>query len=187
MDEFNPYAPPKADLSSGPEPESNGVWRDAALLIMTKQASLPDRCLKCNQPAGGWTLKRKLSWHPWYWFLLIFFCNVIIYVIVALVVRQTAVVLVPLCEDHRRRRRRAITVGWILGLAGVGAMVIGGSSQDEAFAGIFMLVGLVLFIVGAIYGIVGAQTAVPQKIDKRFVWLKKVHPDFLAGLPSWEY
>jgi MFS family permease len=185
MEEFNPYAPPKADLSFGPDPESNGVWRDAALLVMTKKASLPDRCLKCNEPADGWTLKRKLMWHPQYWYLLIFF-NLIIYAIVAMIVRHTAVVMVPLCADHRRRRRRAIAVGWLLSIAGIVAFILG-VAIGEQYSGLIALGASILFLVGLIYGLVGAQTAVPHKIDKRFVWLKKVHPAFLAGLPSWEY
>jgi uncharacterized membrane protein len=185
MEDFNPYAPPKADLSPGPDPDSNGVWRDAALLVMTKTASLPDRCLKCNRPTGGWTLRRKLMWHPQYWYLLVFF-NLIIYVIVAMIVRQTAVVMVPLCDDHRRRRGRAIAVGWLLCL-GACLVFFMGLSSSERYVAPIMLGAAILFLVGLIYGIVGAQTAVPHRIDRRLVWLTKVHPAFLAELPSWKF
>ena len=40
-----------------------GVWRDKATLIMSKDAQLPARCIKCNAPATGARLKKKLSWH----------------------------------------------------------------------------------------------------------------------------
>ncbi len=48
-----------------------------------------------------------------------------------------------------------------------------------------MLGGVALLFTGLIYGIVGSQVAVPQKIVKRFVWLRTVNPDFLAELPPW--
>ena len=59
MDEFNPYAPPKdmTFLESYPSGDDR-VWRHGPLLVMTKGSQLPDRCLKCNLPAGGWRLER---------------------------------------------------------------------------------------------------------------------------------
>jgi hypothetical protein len=183
MNEFNPYAPPKADISLEADlPDEGGVWRDGPLLVMTKGAALPDHCLKCNLPTGGWTLKRKLMWHPPYWYLLILF-NLIIYAIAAMIVRQTATVMVPLCEQHRRRRRRMIALAWVLVLSGVAAIVVGASYPDLAGPGV--LAALVLFFAGLLTGAFGTQTAVPKRIDKRLVWLQKVHPEFLADLPPW--
>jgi hypothetical protein len=186
MDEFNPYAPPSADDILEPYvPDAGGLWRDGSLLVMTKTARLPDRCLKCNMPAGGWTLRRRLSWHPPAYYLLFFFCNVIIYIIVALIVRKTATVYVPLCEIHRQRRRRAIILGWILSLAGLGIVVAGGSSDAE-YSGAVIFGGLILTLGAIIGGIIGSQVGAPRRIDDRFVWLKKVDPAFLGELPAWE-
>jgi hypothetical protein len=182
MNEFNPYAPPKAEIIL--EPYEGGVWRDGALLIMTKDAELPDHCLKCNLPTGGWKLKRKLSWHPPYWYFLILL-HILIYVVAALIVRQTATVMIPLCEDHRRRRRRAIAVGWFLGVTGV--LVLGAGLSTPGYEAAGILVGLIMLLVGLIYGIVGSQVAVPRKIDQRYIWIKKVHPAFLEDLPVWTY
>jgi len=46
-----------------PPPSMAGVWRDNKTLVMTKDALLPDQCVKCNAPAHGFKLKRKLTWH----------------------------------------------------------------------------------------------------------------------------
>src|SRR5438045_334031 len=46
-----------------PPPMSNGIWRDGKTLVMMKEAFLPDRCVKCNGPANGYRLRRRLSWH----------------------------------------------------------------------------------------------------------------------------
>jgi hypothetical protein len=46
------------------------------------------------------------------------------------------------------------------------------------------LVGLALLLGGMIYGAVAAPPVVPTKIDKQFVWLRKVSPEYLASLPE---
>jgi hypothetical protein len=181
LDEFNPYAPPKAkDIVEPYPPSGDRVWRDGPLLVMTKGAQLPDRCLKCNLPAGGWRLKRKLSWHHSAWYLLILL-NLLIYAIAALIVRHTATVMIPLCEKHRRRRRWAIGMGWLLVITGIVLIAAGGSNEGYEAA---ILIGLLLFLAGLIFGIAGSQVAVPTRIDGRFVWIKNVNPEFLNELPA---
>ena len=73
MSEFNPYAAPRADVSFGRTPAGDdaGVWKSGKLLVMTKDAALPDRCVRCNQPADGPRLRRNLSWHPAAWYVLL--------------------------------------------------------------------------------------------------------------------
>lgn len=63
MADINPYAAPQHGIVVNPPAvdPSGGVWRDGKLLVMHKKAVLPDRCVKCNQPAGGRRLKRSLS------------------------------------------------------------------------------------------------------------------------------
>jgi hypothetical protein len=186
MNDFNPYAAPVTDLST---PRAAGeVWRDGVLLVMSKDSELPDRCLKCNEAADGWRIKRKLSWHPpAYYFLILL--HILIYVIVALIVRNTATVFVPLCPQHRRRRRRFIALAWVLCLGGIASLVGGitgaSSSLPNAVPPFLYLGGLVTFIAGLVFAILASQVAVPKKIDKQFVWLKRVSPELLAGLPSW--
>lgn len=70
--EINPYAPPVADVDAGfrHAGPTEGVWRNGNLLIMRRNASLPERCVKCNRPATHSRLQ-KLSWHPAGWYLLI--------------------------------------------------------------------------------------------------------------------
>ena len=188
MSDFNPYAAPKSEIMEQAHhlAEEGGLWRDGPLLVIRKGTELPDRCLKCNGPAEGYRLKRTLSWHRPAWYLLVLF-NLIIYVIVALCVRWTAKVAAPLCPRHRSKRRRAIAVGWLGSLAGIGLMVVGASVPiDGIIIGAVVVVGLVLFLASLIYGMATSQMVVPKRIDKNFVWLKKVSPDFLAALPDWQ-
>ena len=68
---------------------------------------------------------------------------------------------------------------------GIAAIVLGASFEDYAAAGV--LGGVLLILTGLIFGVAGSQVAVPKKIDERFVWIKKVHPAFLAELPVYTY
>ncbi len=187
MQDFNPYEAPKTDLLIPREIGEVGVWRDGALLVMSKDAELPDRCIKCDAPAEGWRLKRKLSWHPPAYYLLILL-HVVIYVIVALIIRNKATLYIPLCPEHRRKRRRSIAIAWALCLTGIGAFVTGISGQgrmQDTITPFLLAGGALTFLAGLICAIPASQTVTPKKIDKQYVWLKKVSPELLAGLPSW--
>lgn len=165
--------------STGLYPEG-GVWRDNHTLVMSKDAALPDRCVKCNSPANGLRLKRTLYWHnPIYYVLL--FAGILIYFIVAMIVRKTAIVHVPLCETHLGRRRASLIIGWLLIALGLGGfiMAIAGNYGTPAFLGALSL------LVGFVFAIAAARTVLPTKIDDRFVWLKGVNRDYLNQLPQW--
>jgi hypothetical protein len=44
--------------------------------------------------------------------------------------------------------------------------------------------GLLAFLGGLIYAAIAVPPVAPNKIDKDYVWLKKVHPAYLAELPE---
>ena len=190
MEDSNPYAAPQHDVVIDAllaEP-GNGVWRDGKLLVMRKEAVLPDRCVKCNLPAGGIRLKRKLSWHHPAYYLLIL-ASIWIYIIVALIVRHTAKIEIGLCEIHRRKRWNAIAISWLSVLSGIGAIVAGGILSDaprgaaSSLAPWLLLGGIALFLGGLIYAAVAVPPVAPQKIDKEYVWLKKIDPAYLDEFP----
>src|SRR3954468_23626244 len=69
----NPYQSPTSTQTARPEivPDAE-VWEDNGLLVLRKNAVLPDRCVKCNAPAEGFRLRRNLSWHQPAIYLTIF-------------------------------------------------------------------------------------------------------------------
>jgi hypothetical protein len=190
MADINPYAAPQHDVVVDPlviEP-SGGVWRDGKLLVMHKQAVLPDRCVKCNQPARGRRLKRSLSWHHPGYFLAVL-AGVWVYIIVALFVRHTAKIEIGMCDVHRRKRWQAIATSWLLVLTGILAIFGGGTLIDApanilAWLGPWLIFGgIASFVGGLIYAVTVVPPVAPQKIDKEYVWLKKVDLEYLAELP----
>jgi hypothetical protein len=167
-----PYFPP-------PTHGLNTVWRNNSVLVMTKEALLPNRCIKCNAPAEE-QLKRRLTWHHPALYLLAL-ASILIYVVVAMVVRKTATVNVGLCEQHSAVRKRNILITLALGFASIASFVAAISFQDSNLAAL----GGLLLLVTAIYSIVTLRVVVPTKIDNYFVWLKGVDANYLQQFPEW--
>lgn len=166
-------------LPPPPTMPGHGVWRERNKLIMSRDAELPPRCVKCNVPTHL-RLKRKLSWHHPAIYLIILVA-LLIYLIVAMVLRKSAVVEIGLCDEHLAKRRRDI---WItVGLVVIGSLGFGLAIGFEDLT--YLLIGFVALIAALIYGIAFARVVAPAKIDDRFVWLSGVNKQYLNELPQW--
>jgi hypothetical protein len=180
---IQPDAPAGIVLEDGyvlpPPPNTGGVWRDSDTLVMTKDALLPDRCVKCNAPAYGFRLKRNLSWHHPALALLIFVA-LLIYIVVALAVSKRATVHLGVCAEHMQRRRNLLIVGWALLAIGLITPVI--AFRNE-YVGIGLL-GIALVMVAAVWLVLVARVVKVKRIDDRYVWLKGIDPNYLAQFPS---
>jgi hypothetical protein len=60
-----------------------------------------------------------------------------------------------------------------------------GVAAPDQYTGMGILIGVVVLFIGILYGVIGSQVTPPKRIDKRFVWLSQVSPDYLAQLPDW--
>lgn len=165
------YPPPTHNLPT--------IWRSKSVLIMTKQAPLPDRCVKCNAPTRH-TLKRNLRWHHPALYILII-GGFLFYVILALVLSKSATINVGLCETHAAARKRDILIAWILVLLSFASFYFAASAEAMSL----LFVGLTLFLGGIIYGIVKARVVAPQKIDDHYVWLTGLNTNYLEQFPQW--
>jgi hypothetical protein len=167
-----PYFPP-------PSHNFNTVWRSNALLVMTKQASLPNRCIKCNAPTGE-RLRRKLQWHHPALYLLIL-VSLLVYWVVAMVVRKTAVVNFGLCEEHGESRKLSMIITVLLAFVAILSSIAGVQFESP----LLFLVGIGLVIAAAIYGSLTIRVVTPTKIDEHFVWIKGADTSYLQEFPDW--
>ena len=158
---------------------SDSVWRQNSVLIMTRHALLPNRCIKCNDPAKR-KLRRNLSWHHPALYLVIF-GGVWVYVVLALIFRKSATIEVGFCENHSALRRRDIIITWLLGLLAVGSFFLATQLGDLTLAG----TGGLLILSAAIYGIVRVKVVTPTKIDDNLIWLRGFDRNYLDDLPEW--
>jgi hypothetical protein len=169
-------------LTEGAAPPTSAglIWRVDRKMVMRSETEFPDRCVRCNAPANGFRLKRRLQWHPPAYYLLIF-VGILIYAIVAIIVRKKALIHIGLCEKHRAERKWFILGSWLIVLAGVALIIVGGVSGN----GSNMLLGLLLLLIGAICGGAKGPVVSAAKIDKEFVWVKGAGREFLAQMPEW--
>jgi hypothetical protein len=156
-----------------------GLWREGKKLVTRSETPFPDRCVKCNAPTNGFTLKRVLYWnHPAYY--LLFLCSLPVLVIVLLIVRKKAVLHVGLCEAHRARRTRDIAL-CIAGILGGIALFVAAAIAES---GLLVLAGIVALLFGIVWGVARAQVVSATKIDKEYVWVSGAGPAFLNDLPE---
>jgi len=185
--QVDPYAPPLSSIDRAPlaPTDGAGIVRAGKVLVVPLHAGagLPDHCVKCGEPAAGYRLVRKETWHPpWVYALLMF--NLLFYAIGAMVTRKRMELHVPLCEQHRKRRFH-----WLLGSGLVmGASVLtcaGGALLSDSDLGVvFMLVSLVLLVGGLIALVSNQRPLRAARIDETEGRFTGAAPAFLDRLPS---
>ncbi len=187
----NPYAPPQNFAGYQPQQQpgaTQGLWRQGNILVMHKMAPLPPICVKSGQPATQW-LKRNLRWHP-QWIIALILIHIFVYAIVAMIMQKTATIHIGLTDEWMARRKTRLMIAWLLGLGsvaiGVLSVVIAVNLDEPGY--LFLLMLAVFVLLGAlIYGQYACSLVRPQRITDQYVFLKGVHPDFLARLPEWTY
>lgn len=185
------------------------AWRSGKFLITRYESRLPDRCVKCNAPAHGRTLVRKLNWHPWWALLpaafglllpvagLTFFRGsragawlgpLVFFVFIgcmmsAALIRRRADVYVGLCDEHWQRYRRDTAIVGVTTVVSVVAFIAGVNvMKGNAVWIAFGFIGI--FVAGVIYGAVRTPLVRTKKMTKEFIWLRGASPKFLAELPE---
>lgn len=180
MDKHNPYAPSRASLAGAavaPD-DGSGTWRHGPILILSPDATLPHRCVRCNDPAAEPTKTRKVYWHnPWVYVLIL--VNLLIYFVVALIIRKKAVIAPGLCSTHKRRRAVGIGIAWVIllgSLALMGAGVANGSANESVG-------GILLILVAVLVSMRVTPILRARRIDSEYVRLKGCGAAFLDSLP----
>ena len=161
---------------------------DGVALVMAKNLVAPDRCVKCNAPAQGYQLLRRVHWHHPALYLLLF--KLPLYLLVALMVRKTAKVSVGLCPVHRSARRRDMVIASMLCLVGpvilFGSAIFGaqaGGREGESVMTLGMMGGLVMFMLGLLVSIKKVPVVAARRIDDHYVYLAGAGRPFLDSLP----
>ncbi|MFN9197818.1 MAG: hypothetical protein ACK5WR_07090 [Planctomycetaceae bacterium] len=172
------------DEGVGHSPKS-GIWRDGNQLVMTRDAELPYVCIKTNRPADMW-LPRTVSWYP-RWTLVLLPLGLLVFVIVAGLLRKQAGIRVGLCESRRVGRLWTIGLAWggiVLGLGMLMVGIISERQQPASLAASLIPLGCLLFFASAILGDSLPRIVSAAYINEDFIWLKGVHPDYLARFPE---
>lgn len=180
MVDSNPYAAPRADFNVGLATHgAGGFRRNGALLITSREVTLPPRCVKCNAPVDGPLKRKRYYWHHPAIFALVLL-NLLLYAIVALIVRRRADVTFGLCQVHRGKRNRAIVAG-LLGICLSIGLMMGAIAQRLP---ILALVGILGIVASIVVSATLARALLPTRIDKVSAQFKGCGEGFLASLPT---
>jgi hypothetical protein len=177
MSDLNPLAPPKCvEMLAG------SAWRDGLLLVMTRNARLPNRCVFCNVTA----IK--------HYRVILLGCEGGLF-------HRLRCLFVPkmgLCRTHywQWTVRVLLWYPWLavlFVLLGVVARLVGvyppanPSNSDLFWAAVICLASLALAVWLLINALRTACFAMVRRAEGQFVWLSGVHGDLLAGLPQFPW
>ncbi len=155
------------------------AWRDGDQLVIGADAHLPDRCVKTDLPAQGHTADIVAIWHEpaLYWLLVL---NPMIYIIVAYAVGTRVVVTLGVTPAALSASRREWILTWVLLGGGVAAWLAAVVLQAPQ---LFWL-GLALMALAIPVYLFGARLVRVTRLDGDRVWIRGVHPAYLARLPE---
>lgn len=172
------YGAPAVHGAYGQYGQTSGVWTDGDQVVVHEMAVLPDRCVKCNAPAGGRRLKRRFSWHSPLLYLLIL-AGALVYIIVAAIVSSRATLELGVCEKHATRRQACMIAASLLTALCLVSVVLSIGNESLGLAAIGALAGLGAIVTGLmVSGWVSAA-----KIADGYVWLKGTGREYRAALP----
>jgi hypothetical protein len=186
MSDSNPYTPSRASLDAGAEglQQASGgttLWREGKVAVLLRQASLPQRCVKCNEAAQLPSKSRLVYWHHPALYLLLLL-NILVYALVAAIVRKKVRVAPGLCTRHKRRRRRVIAAAW--GGVALSIVLVWSGMSGALDHGLAAILGSLVLLVSLIIAIAGSRIVYAGRIDDTYLRLKGCGAAFLASLPQ---
>lgn len=193
---YNPYATPEAEVDHTPE---GALWREGRLIVVKRGESLPERCVKCNQPAEGSSFRPRLFYYRWpiviaivvsamaaAWLLTIFLVPFGVVVAIAAVAvapalgRKSTRVEYRLCAVHRRKRLVLGVSALICLIGGFWLFFMGLTGNTGAVSA----AGLVVFITAFVLALLRSQPLKLNLMEDKLVYLKGAGEQFLASLPA---
>lgn len=154
--------------------------REGRLLVMSPEAVLPDRCIKCDAPADGRRLVVSVSWTGTGTKLL----EVALFLVLSVFAHQEsrAEIEVGICRRHLRGHRVRSWLAGVIVVFSLGLIVTGIAMGSEF--GYALLAGIVMLLATPIYLGLACRLLSAARIESRLVWIKGACPAFLARFPE---
>jgi hypothetical protein len=146
-------------------------------LMVSKDAPLPDVCVKCGAHSTQRRRQQFVWTPPWVIFLMIL--SLLIGAIVALIVQKRGTLMLPLCDQHARAWRNA-NIQIALAVVGVFLLpIVGGILTAANDSAVFVLLALVIALGALVAVAVMGRNArvLARKVDDTSITLTKVSPD----------
>lgn len=152
-----------------------GYWRDGKRVVADRAAVLPDRCIKCDDPANGYRRSLKLSYVP--------MGRQLLFGVWSYLSAKRAQIEVGLCERHRSSR--SINIALVSGLLLLASIYVFTQVRaTDVTLPLAATAGLIGGVIGLMYALVGARLVRATKITDTHIWFKGAGEPFLASLPA---
>jgi hypothetical protein len=152
-----------------------GYWRDGKRVVMDRNALLPDRCFKCDEPANGYRRVTTLTHVPTATEMMVG--------AIAYAFAKRAPIEIGLCERHRRSRAINVALASLAVLLS-SLFVFTQIRATELVLPLLATAGLLGGVIGLLYAALGFKVVRATKITETHVWLKGAGEPFLASLPA---
>lgn len=171
-----------------PFPAATGITNARAdgkrIVVPARDARLPLRCVKTNQPVTEADLKKKTLWWCHWLVLLSVFLNLLVMLVLYVIFRKSVKLEIPLSKEGRRKVNTHVLIACVLCLGGLALVIVGVVNSDRPSGG-FIVAGVLGIIGGAILGALKGSILRVVKYTGGEAWLAGAHPEFVASLPPY--
>lgn len=170
--------PPFLRLVNPDEDFHNGLYQQDDLVVALKDAEFPDRCICCNRPAEGRSVKKTVFWHTPI-LLPLLLISFPFYLLLAFSFRRIHSYKIPLCRNHYFQRMALTIIGLILlpGFPALALLAINGGAPY------WFLTGILTSLSGIASLGLGRNPIWASHIDSELAILRGASPDFVKSLP----
>lgn len=164
---MDPLAPPAAPTTRLDRPiDESPYWAEGPVLVVSRGATLPLRCVLCNEPAERY-VKKSFRWHP-PWMYLLILAGLLLYLFVAAICSRRMKLRVPLCKRHATRHRVGTRLQYIgLGVIGLGFLGLILHGESDAALPFDPTGALAILVLGALLAmIVGSCMTSIIKVER---------------------
>lgn len=157
------------------------VYRRDDILVVPRNATLPDLCVCCGLPAHPKRTRQGFHWRPREYYLLWIYSWVGILILI-MIARERMLLLVPLCPAHRFRNRMARWTGYALLIGAIPvASVMGAFMDSNNVDRVMEVVSLIAYSMI----VVGLIVLILYRSPLRAAYISPTHGYFLApGMTS---
>lgn len=176
----NPYSPP-TPYGQAYQPYggagSFAAFMEGPDLAVQKDAPLPDVCVKCGATPCQHRRNHQFVWNP-PWIIFLFLLSPVIAAVVALIVQKKGRLQLPLCSTCQTRWTRGIFIilGGVLWLIGA---LIGGAvamGEDLPEVGLPLMISAIVFFIVAVV-VPRNRFLRAKRVDDRVIVITGLHPN----------
>ncbi len=159
--------------------ETDGVIRfDGVSVVALDRTVFPPRCIKCNSDSDLKSTKRNLVWSPPWMYFLLLFPGLLIGGIILVATQRKASITIFACRACRKKWNKRVLAAWGIFLAALPVFF----AAIFFRSGILAVLGALLVLASAVYGIVRCPMITTSKIDGKMAHIRGAGPEFIRGL-----